>query len=149
MDDEGTAARSSEPPLMASEHRTCRQGQGSSLTHPAHPCPRDTLSRHQRLQNPQASLAWPTPSEVPGTNLIGFQWRHSPLHPKSMGTLGIAKKINPGTLPPSHLGFLFHRGRKEAEAPGISRKGLEKGFPWGGERDEAFFFHEEEVLEEK
>lgn len=73
------------------------------------------------------------------TSLIGFQRRHSPLHPKSMGALGIAKRINPGTLPPSHLGFLFHRGRKEAETPGISRKGLEKGFPWGGKRDEAFF----------
>lgn len=88
-------------------------------------------------------------SEVSGTNLIGFQRRHSPLHPKSMGALGIAKRINSGTLPPSHLGFLFHRGRKEAEAPRISRKGLEKGFPWGGKRDEAFFFHEEEVLEEE
>lgn len=35
MADEGTAARSSEPPLMASEHCTCRQGQSSSLTHPS------------------------------------------------------------------------------------------------------------------
>lgn len=89
------------------------------------------------------------PSEVGVTSLIGFRRRHSPLRPKSMGALGIAKRINSGTLPPSHLVFLFHRGRKEAEAPGISRKGLEKGFPWGGERAEAFFFHEEEVFEEE
>lgn len=122
---------------MASEHCTCRQGQGSSLTYPAHPCPRGTFSRHQRIQNPPGIPGLPMPSEVPVTSLIGFQRRHSPLHPKSMGALGIAKRINSGT---SHLGFLFHRGRKEAEAPGISRKGLEKGFPWGGERDEAFFF---------
>lgn len=133
---------------MASEHRTCRQRQGSSLTHPAHPCPRATLSRHQRLQSPQASLAWPMPSEVPVTSLIWFQRRHSPLHPKSMGALGIAKRINSGTLPPSHLGFLFHRGRKEAKEQGFLGKGWKKAFLGEG-REMKLFSSMRKVLEEE
>lgn len=63
MADEGTAARSSEPPLMASEHRTCRQGQGSSLTHPA-----QTLSQSYSQQAPK-------PPGIPGlAHAIGSPW---------------------------------------------------------------------------
>lgn len=53
--------------------------------------------------------------------------------------LGIAKRIDADILPLAHSRSVFHRGGKEAGASGISRKGLEKRFSGGGERDEAFF----------
>lgn len=160
MADDGTAARSIEPPPDGKQATpgTAPAGSGRELPYlpgasPSQRCPQAAPEEGPKPPAPagqhlQPSLAWPVLVEVPVSN-AGFWRRDSPLHPKSMGVLGIAGRINSGTLPPSHSGFQFHRGGKEVGAPGISRKGLEKSFPGGGERDKAFFFCEEEVFEEE
>lgn len=80
-------------------------------------------------------LALPVPAEVPVSSLVGCRGGGSPLRPEWVRALGTAGRINPGTLPSAHLGFLFRRAGKGA--PKIYRKGLGKGSPGSGGRDEA------------
>lgn len=89
-------------------------------------------------QHLRLSVAWPLPLEVPVSSVSGF--RREPPASQIDGSTWYCREDQFWHSHTISLGFLFHRGGKEEGAPGISRKGLEKGFLSSGEKDEAFFF---------